>query len=385
MIDDIIAKPGFSHCYPHHDYRDLHHLFKENYLSEFQTEHEREIVRRNLDVISKMELPKEVLRTVQYGILDGTLDVSDPNLNTKLKAYLDEIGIGRELVRQVDRVEFDLEKFKVDSSDRADKAEQKMEENLETALKAVDDSKTALESKMEVELFDTKEYINRQLADQTDKVNEAISGVGDGIDDKLDALTKDVDDKLEHFADNLPERTIFLDEDAVWVPSGPVLTTVGFIEDNTNFVEEKYTLQEIMDLLFYGNRTSSETDVFVGIIDDLDKKISYPYLQSLVEDDPENNEFVYFNSTIEKEYDFEIKKAGDLKYLTIAVPDHYIPLHRMSLNSQSFSLDAFEVREFDYWNGEDYDDENNPIYTHFNVFIYKQGLASLSSPILFKF
>ncbi len=39
----------------------------------------------------------------------------------------------------------------------------------------------------------------------------------------------------------------------VWITSGPVQTTVGFVEDNT-LLPEKLSFQEIMDAIFYGKR-----------------------------------------------------------------------------------------------------------------------------------
>lgn len=40
----------------------------------------------------------------------------------------------------------------------------------------------------------------------------------------------------------------------VWITSGPVETTVGFVEDGTTLLPERLTLQETLDAIFYGKR-----------------------------------------------------------------------------------------------------------------------------------
>lgn len=49
----------------------------------------------------------------------------------------------------------------------------------------------------------------------------------------------------------------------IWKTSGPVLTTVGFVEDNTELPPE-LTLQQILDRIFYGPRISLSADETVG-------------------------------------------------------------------------------------------------------------------------
>lgn len=76
-------------------------------------------------------------------------------------------------------------------------------------------------------------------------------------------------------------------ESCVWVTSGPVETTVGFLEDNSR-VPEKMSIQEVLDSIFYGKKvsvTSPETgnvgevvDVTVCITGDLSTvDIAYLY------------------------------------------------------------------------------------------------------------
>lgn len=52
--------------------------------------------------------------------------------------------------------------------------------------------------------------------------------------------------------------------DQVWRPSGPVETTVGFVEDNTP-MPESMTLQEICDAIFYGKGISLEVPDYITI------------------------------------------------------------------------------------------------------------------------
>lgn len=57
--------------------------------------------------------------------------------------------------------------------------------------------------------------------------------------------------------------------DPIWKTSGPVLTTVGFVEDNTELPTEM-TMQEILDSIFYGAKISIHTADRVqigGIVD----------------------------------------------------------------------------------------------------------------------
>ena len=48
---------------------------------------------------------------------------------------------------------------------------------------------------------------------------------------------------------------IIKDNSPIWKTSGPVLTTVGFVEDNTELPAEM-TMQEILDSIFYGSKIS---------------------------------------------------------------------------------------------------------------------------------
>ena len=69
--------------------------------------------------------------------------------------------------------------------------------------------------------------------------------------DALETLTLD---DFPTLIDQISEQTIQSIEqmEPVWQTSGPVQTTVGFVEDNTDFNGKKFTLQGIMDAIFYG-------------------------------------------------------------------------------------------------------------------------------------
>lgn len=60
--------------------------------------------------------------------------------------------------------------------------------------------------------------------------------------------------------------------DPVWKTSGPVLTTVGFIEDNTE-LPETMSIQEVFDSIFYGSQLSISADKEVAIGDTTDVTI----------------------------------------------------------------------------------------------------------------
>lgn len=55
-------------------------------------------------------------------------------------------------------------------------------------------------------------------------------------------------------------------KEITWVTSGPVQTTVGFVEDNTELPKEM-TFQEIMDAIFYGKSISIDVPDYVTIGD----------------------------------------------------------------------------------------------------------------------
>lgn len=73
--------------------------------------------------------------------------------------------------------------------------------------------------------------------------------------DLEDELTK-IDEKIDN---NKP----------VWITSGPVLTTVGFVDDNTELPREM-TMQEILDAIFYGSKISISVDESVNVGETVD-------------------------------------------------------------------------------------------------------------------
>lgn len=69
-----------------------------------------------------------------------------------------------------------------------------------------------------------------------------------GVDNDDLATIGDVDYRIKQVRDEAEEHV----NDMVWNTSGPVQTTVGYVEDNTE-LPSKVTFQEIMDSIFYGN------------------------------------------------------------------------------------------------------------------------------------
>ena len=75
--------------------------------------------------------------------------------------------------------------------------------------------------------------------------------------DQLKNLTKeDIPDLIEQLEKDREEFTkeAIKASEPLWQTSGPVQTTVGFVEDNTDFNDKSFTLQGIMDAIFYGKK-----------------------------------------------------------------------------------------------------------------------------------
>lgn len=98
--------------------------------------------------------------------------------------------------------------------------------------------------------IDNRHYVRN---DGSDPFIAPQAGVRAIEDDQLVTLgqTKELIDDLE-----LPEP--------MWITSGPVQTTVGFVEDNTP-VPTKMSLQEIMDAIFYGQGIAVKSPAY-GIL-----------------------------------------------------------------------------------------------------------------------
>ena len=252
---------------------------------------------------------------------------------------------------------------------------------------------------------------------------------------------------------------------AGWTTSGPVQTTVGFIEDNSE-LPEHLTCQQVFDMIFYGKEIdvtspayaaagesvqvemsihgsladvqtielyqndelvgTYTSDLFVnGYYSDTSlplegesttfrfrvcyingtcleaqsitkigrymyigllpkwyngSNVSYEYLESLVETDPLNNiKLATEDNIITHVYNFS--SPTDPKHIFIAIPKaDNKTLYQMTMPSQQFSIDAFDVLE-------DlpivYPDGTTVVYT---MYIYKETLVGLSNvEITFKF
>lgn len=71
-----------------------------------------------------------------------------------------------------------------------------------------------------------------------------------------------IDDKTSELKENLEAQ--IKDKESLWITSGPVETTVGFVEDNTP-MPATMTLQEVCDAIFYGNGISMDVPEYVVI------------------------------------------------------------------------------------------------------------------------
>lgn len=99
---------------------------------------------------------------------------------------------------------------------------------------------------------------DRAYADSTFATKENVSEL-------IEGLKNDREEAIESI----------IKSEVVWKTSGPVQTTVGFVEDNTDFNGNKFTLQGIMDAIFYGKKVQiSTTQQEVAIGDTTDVIIS---------------------------------------------------------------------------------------------------------------
>ena len=63
-------------------------------------------------------------------------------------------------------------------------------------------------------------------------------------------------------------------EEPVWKTSGPVQSTVGHVEDNTDFHGKEFTLQGIMDAIFYGKQVQIFTPEFATVGETIDVTVA---------------------------------------------------------------------------------------------------------------
>lgn len=249
-----------------------------------------------------------------------------------------------------------------------------------------------------------------------------------------------------------------------WITSGPVESTVGYIEEGTP-VPDTMTFQELMDAIFYGKGISIDAPEYVTIgnpvpitvcihgsvasishaellkdgelvttitkedfengcitieVDPIDKdaeftlkvvylngseheetvtvKCSYPvfvgllpkwkfgntvtmdYLKELSIEEPTNNKFVSFgptDKTISIEYAFQDDK---LRHPFVVVPTSYPDLKGVTISSQKFGVEAFDVIDMIPFQVEGA--EKDVIY---KMYIYRQALSSLNQKVTFNF
>ncbi len=255
-------------------------------------------------------------------------------------------------------------------------------------------------------------------------------------------------------------------KECIWRTSGPVESTVGFIEDNTQ-VPEEMSLQEVCDAIFYGkgisidvpdyttitnicpitvcikgsislvqyaeiyqndqliytfNREQFESNCITvdslpitsdtnfifkayysnGIVYEVNKtvKCSLPtfigllpkwkfgntitmeYLKELQQEDIEGtqNRFVNFSKDTTT-YTFTYKfQDSRLRHPFIVLPEGYPNLDNITIMSQKFGIQAFDVIDMIPLQIEGV--EGNIIY---KIYIYKQALSSLNQEVTFNF
>lgn len=254
-------------------------------------------------------------------------------------------------------------------------------------------------------------------------------------------------------------------EEPVWITSGPVQTTVGFVEDNSE-VPEKFNLQSIMDAIFYGKSIDIKTptyaligstvdvelyirgsvgtikfaellqngevigtynaedfemghltvkslpinedttftfkvyypngtyleatsdtklafDIFIGILPKwyAASNVNYDYLTELVTSDPTNNSTYHEGDVVSEivhKYNFSSPK--ELKQIFVALPKDYPNLSQMTIHSQQFGLDSFDIIS-------DIPFEipglaNSKIY---KIYVFREALVTLNLEVTFKF
>lgn len=162
----------------------------------------------------------------------------------------------------------------------------------------------------------------------------------------------------------------------VWITSGPIETTVGFVEDNT-LLPEKMSFQEIMDAIFYGKRIKLTVEDIVQI------GTTTPIT-------------VCVQGTLESIQSIEVYQQDN--YIYTITPEQLSETGCFTLDSESIEGDTqIKIKVF-YTNGATYDIVQNvkvslPIFVGINQ-RYSQGYVitydtlnelTLSDPINNKF
>ena len=128
---------------------------------------------------------------------------------------------------------------------------------------------SAVDAQIETALEAYKEWVAEQLQDQSTFVTKdgtraftaAQSGVAATQDSELTTLGQ-VTELISESQTTLEEA--IKAKECVWVTSGPVESTVGHVEDNTE-VPATMTLQEVCDAIFYGNLVSITAPDYITI------------------------------------------------------------------------------------------------------------------------
>lgn len=132
---------------------------------------------------------------------------------------------------------------------------------IKSQMKDIVDQAIASHEATTGSVSELKEFVLRQLAACTKADGSVVHTVPQAgmpaIHENefivLSQLTKAIDDLSSALNRDIKAAT----NQAVWIPSGPVKSTVGFVEDNTN-MPRKMTVQQVCDAIFYGRKVGVE-------------------------------------------------------------------------------------------------------------------------------
>lgn len=144
---------------------------------------------------------------------------------------------------------------------------------------------------------------------------------------------------------------------------------------------------EIKFKVYYKNGTAKEVSeliivsipIFIGLLPKwkFGHTVTMDYLVDLSESDPTNNKFFLEEELKSLSIDYNFTDV-ELKHPFVVVPTKYPNLESMTIQSQSFSPEAFETIDMIPLSV-------NGIDIIYKIYIYKQALSSLSQKVTFNF
>lgn len=161
---------------------------------------------------------------------------------------------------------------------------------------------------------------------------------------------------------------------------GCISTDLDIIQKDTEITFQAYyingaTYEEI-------KLVKASLPIFVGLLPKwkFGSTISYKYLEELQQKDGDNNIFYSIGDNIRKLiHTFNFRDIG-LQHPFVVIPVTYPNLTQMSIMSQQFGVDAFDV--IDMIPLQVPNTTKDPIY---KIYIYKQALSNLDQEVKFKF